>query len=183
MITGGLWGSYYGMNLLCRGQSMAKRKQKPTEHLDPPPREQQAKAEFIRAGMAYRRVPVIVTLASNGTLNQRQFEALSRYRDTAIASERSPVRSNMDFSPRADGNGRPHFGITTDFELSRMERNLGQLADIARAIAVDDITIPEWVEAKIGTIGMRDNEIARIHRAARKIATVEIKMAGEWLAA
>jgi hypothetical protein len=163
---------------------MGKRKRKATparDWLEPVP-EQLDKGTFERAGVAYRRVPVIVTLASNGTLSQRQFDGLSRYRDVAINCERSPLRSGLDFSPRGNERGAV-FALRTNQELSWLEQELRGLLDIARAVAVDDLTLPQWVSHKIGTIGLSDSEVTRVHAAARKIATAEIRMAGEWLAA
>jgi hypothetical protein len=164
---------------------MAKRKKPkaPSRDWQEPTPEQMLKAPFDRAGVAYRRVPVIVTLASNGTLSQRQFDGLSRYRDVAIASERSPLRSGLDFSPRGGNEGPALRALHVSRELAWLEGELRGLLHIARAVAVDDVTIPQWVVSKIGTIGLSDDEITRVHAAARKIATVEIRMAGEWLAA
>ena len=163
---------------------MAKRKAK--KRVDPiditgPTPEQFQQGQFQRAGMAYRRVPVIVTLASTGQLSQRQFDGLNRYRDVAVAADMSPLRSCLDFSPAGTGEGQAPFGIRIHRELSWLERELGQLADIARAVAVDDLSLEQWAGHKLGTIGLTQAEERNIRRAAMQIAALEIKMAGERL--
>ena len=163
---------------------MAKRK--PKKRVDPiqivgPTPEQEGKGDFVRANMAYRRVPVIVTLASEGILSQREYDGLNRYRDVAVAADMSPLRSCLDFSPSGTGEGQAPFGIRINRELGWLEGELGQLLYIARAVAVDDLSIEQWVSSKLGTIGLTQAEERNIRRAATKIATVEIKMAGQWL--
>jgi hypothetical protein len=162
---------------------MAKAKRKkpaPIVIAEPTP-EQQAQGAFARAGMAYRRVPPIVTLASTGALSQRQFHGLSRYRDVAVAADKSPLRSGLDFSPAGSGEGKAPFGIRINRELDWLEGELGQLADIARAVAVDDMTLEQWVSSRLGTIGLTQLEERNVRRAALQIAKLEISMAGERL--
>lgn len=148
-----------------------------------------ATAANDRGGMAYRRIPVIVTLAETGKLSKRQFDGLSRYRDVAVAADRSELRSCIDFSVRGGGEGLPHFGVRLNIELGRLERDLGALFHIARAVAVDDMTLSQWAIKQAGSI-MRSRALgAKIvtwfepRRAAAKIALADIRMAGERLAA
>lgn len=164
---------------------MAKAKRKKPEPIviaEPTP-EQQALGSFVRAGMAYKRVPAIVSLTSAGTLSQRQFDGLNRYRDVAVAADMSPTRSCLDFSSKGGGEGQAPFGIRSHRELGWLELELGALLDIARAVAVDDLSLSQWVSSKLGTIGLTQSEERNIRAAAVKIATVEIRMAGERLAA
>ena len=68
-------------------------------------------------------------------------------------------------------------------ELGWLERELHGLLNIARAVAVEDLTLDQYVSLRLGTIGLTQAEERNIKAGARKIATVEIRMAGEWLAA
>ncbi len=142
-----------------------------------------------RAGLAYRRVPVIATLLTTGKLTQRQYDGLHRYAHIANLADRSELRSCIDFSPKGNGDGLPHFGVRMNIELGRLERALGVLQPLAHAVAVRDVTLAQWAMQRAGSV-MRDKSIgARIitwfepRRSAAKIAMAEIRMAGEWLAA
>lgn len=165
-----------------------KAKPAPLSYAEPTP-EQFAAGTFERAGLKYIRVPVIITLANTGKISQRQFNGLSRYRDVAIAADRSEIRCPMDFSVRGDGGGLPHYGVRMNIELGYLERELGSLADIARAVAVNDMTPSQWAIHKAGSV-MRVREVGRRvltlfepRREAYKIALVDIRFAGERLAA
>ncbi len=165
-----------------------------------PPVEQLDKGEFVqggnlataaneRAGLAYRRTPVIKTLLATGKLSQRQFNGLSRYADIANLADRSELRSCIDFSVRGNGDGFDPFGVRTNIELGRLERALGALQPIAHAVAVRDVTLAQWAIQRAGSV-MRDKSLGqRIvtwfepRRKAANIAMVEIRMAGERLAA
>jgi hypothetical protein len=166
-----------------------RRKRKPvTEYAEPTP-EQLASGVFHRELVTYRRTPVIRTLLTSGKLTQRQFDGLNRYADIANLAERSELRSCIDFSIKGNGDGLPHFGVRMNIELGRLERALGALQPIAHAIAVRDVTLAQWAIQQAGSV-MRDKSIgARIitwfepRRKASKDALVEIRYAGEWLAA
>ena len=169
-----------------------KRKPEPVNYARPTP-EQLSKGEFVSAGMAYRRVPVIVTLADQGKLTQRQFDGLSRYRDVAIADERSLIRDSigkMMDGMIGGGTGGPSLSTTRNaIELGYLERELGALADIARAVAVDDISIAQWAMRKGGSVSRSKGALRGLvvwfepRRKFAEIAMVEIRMAGERLAA
>lgn len=99
--------------------------------------------KYRRAGMAYRRIPYIEQLNEIGKLTEKEFAALSYYADQANLAERSPVKSNLDRSV-GGGNG-PGAAITSAIlETGRIERDLGQLLPLARAIAVDDRSLTDW---------------------------------------
>ena len=136
---------------------MAKRKPKrqpPIEIATPTP-EQEATGTFARTGMHYRRIPVIATMASTGKLTPRQFNGLARYRDVALAEERSLIEDSVGKMMRgALGGGdvglAPNM-IRTAIEMQRLEAALGNLRDIARAVAVDDVSVTQWAATKGGT--------------------------------
>jgi hypothetical protein len=138
---------------------MAKRKKKPAVTIAQPTPEQLDKGVFTvggivgqRAAFTYRRIPVIDTMAQTGKLSPRQHFALARYRDVAIAEERSPMRDSLDKAmqgPKGQGDGTGH--IRTAYELNRLESTLGPLIDVARAIAVDDTTVSQFACNRGGT--------------------------------
>lgn len=99
---------------------------------------------------AYRRLPMIDRLHTARVLNDDEYSALAYYRDQAGLAERSPVRSCIDDSVRG-GNHGPGAAITSAMiETGRMERDMGHLWRIARAIAVDDMSLEDWCVAQHG---------------------------------
>lgn len=143
--------------------------------------------------LAYRRIPVIVTLANTGKISKRQFDGLARYRDVAIADDRSPLPDSVgrmsEPTGHTGGQGIPPALMRNAIELGWLERELGALRGIARAIAVDDMTVAQWAIAQGGSV-MRDKSLGRKiitwfepRRIAANRAMREIRMAGERLAA
>ena len=111
--------------------------------------ERAARNEFVSQGMARKLVPVIDTLRNGGFLSVKEWEALDYYRQQASLADKSPVRSCIDNSPR--GGSGPGVTITSAMiETGRIERDLGQLWDIARAVAVDDVSLAQWCISKHG---------------------------------
>lgn len=108
-----------------------------------PTEAREAHNDFRSAGAAVRVVPVIVRLHEQGVLNDREFEVLAYYRDQASLAEKSPVRSNCDFSVRG-GSGPGVAIMSAQLETWRMERDMGALWSLVRAVAVDDITLEQW---------------------------------------
>ncbi len=123
----------------------AKRKRKAKiDNRIAPTGEQLARAEYHSAGMAYKRIPVIDTMLSRGQLNDKEHLALSYYRDQASLADRSPLKSCIDFSVKG-GEHYPSAAITSALlETARIERDMLSCWCIARAVAVDDISLTEW---------------------------------------
>lgn len=144
-------------------RTKAKRKPKPLVRRDDVTPERAARNDIASAGMAYRIVPVIDTLRAMGRaeeagnvppaqrrgISQTEWEALAYYRDQASLADRSPVRSCCDMSPRG-GNGPGVAILSAMIETGRLERDMGVLADIARAVAVEDRSLTEWCIARHG---------------------------------
>lgn len=173
---------------MAKGRKTRKRAVNP--YMEPTP-EQFDGGTFERAGLAYRRVPVIDTLSQTGKLTARQHQGLARYRDIAIADERSPIRDSLDkaMQGRGGGDGMPPAQLRNAIELGRLERELGSLYDIARAVAVDDVTPSQWAMRQSGSVArMREGPLRKVvtwfepRRKALEIAMMEIQMAGERLA-
>ena len=162
---------------------MAKAKRKkpaPIVIAEPTP-EQQAQGAFHRVGMAYRRIPVIDTMAQCKKLTPRQFNGLARYRDVAIAEERSLIEDSVGKMMRgALGGGdvglAPNM-IRTAAEMQRLETALGNLRDIARAVAVEDVSVTQWAAQKGGT-----TVDGKPKRKWLESGMLEIKIAGDRLA-
>ncbi len=167
----------------------SKAKRRPVAEYAEPTPEQMATGAFHRELVTYRRTPVIKTLHATGKLSARQYAALHRYADIANLADRSELRSCIDFSVKGNGDGANPFGIRTNIELGRLERALGALQPIAHAVAVRDVTLAQWAMQRAGSV-MRDKTLGeRIitwfepRRKAAKVTLIEIRMAGERLAA
>lgn len=111
-----------------------------------PTPEQTRHAEYVRAGVAVRRVPAIDTLRDRQMITQAEHAKLAFYRDQALLAERSPTRSCLDDSvPGGDGTGSMSATVTSAMlTTARIERDLGALRDITRAICVEDMSLTEW---------------------------------------
>ena len=136
----------------------AKRKKKVREQdlrVGPTP-EQGRHAVYVSAGMAHRRVPVIETMHARAMLSDSEYRRLAYYRDQALFAERSPVKSSLNIvigaAPGRPGSERGPSAAVASAQLTagRIERELGSLADIARAVAVDDLSLSQWCVAKHG---------------------------------
>lgn len=173
----------------------ARRKKKPEPiSIIGPTDEQIAAGVFRRANAAYRRVPVIDTLHDAGKLTYAEYAALSFYRDQAIQAEDDTARSSPLDPARIMGGGSG--GSTTPvtllstpalLETARIERDLGSLLDIARAVVVDDMSLTQWCIAKHGGRERYDSKgqfVAMVPRArcsgpdsVMGIALLELKWA------
>lgn len=109
-----------------------------------PTAEREAHNDFRSVGMARKLIPVIDRLREDGRISASEYERLAYYRDQASLADHSPLRSCIDFTPSGGGHG-PGVAITSAMiETGRMERDMGQLWHIARAVAVDDMSLPQW---------------------------------------
>ncbi len=173
----------------------ARTKAKPVETFGEhaPTPEQRAKGLFVqggnlatatneRAGLAYRRKPVIDVLRDEHKLTQRQHDGLARYRVVALAAERSELKSCIDFSVRGNGEDRRHFGLRMNIELGKLETDLRGLLHIARAVAVEDETLSGWAVRQCGGKESVRGVIEPTPPAFNR-AWLDLRMAGEWLAA
>ena len=158
-----------------------------------PTPEQQDKARYESALMAYRRVPVIDTLAGTGIVTPRQFNGLARYRDIGIKCERSEIMDSCQRLLHIAGGGIEGPSISTIRamqELRWLEQELGSLLDIARAVCIEDVSLSQWAIEKGGSVmRTREKDGRKVvtwfepRRKAHDIAKLEIRMAGERLAA
>lgn len=116
--------------------------------------------EFQSMGMANRVVPVIDTLLRSQRITQAEYDALAHYRqqahkaedDIAASSSLDPAKIMGGGTSSPTGGSIPAVLMATPaiLETARLERELGSLLDIARAVAVDDVTLTQWCIAKHG---------------------------------
>lgn len=116
-----------------------------------PTNEAQQHGEFAYFKGRYQRVPEIDRLRARKQLDEREYQALAFYRDQAALAERSPLRSCLDDTQRGGGDIPLGAAITSAIlATARMEREMGSLAPIARAVAVDDKSLTQWCVEKFG---------------------------------
>lgn len=108
----------------------------------------------VSAGMAVKIIPAIDTLKTKGHITQGEYDALKYYREQASLAEQSPTRDSCDFSVRGgEGHGPSVAIISAKVETERLEKLMGGLFPIARAICVDDLSLEQWMKEKYGTVG------------------------------
>lgn len=173
---------------MAKGNRKKKARVRTSLVVEPTP-EQMGKSAFHRVGLAYRKVAVIDLLLEQGKLTNRQHGGLARYRDIANEAERSETSCSLDFSVRGGGEGLPHFGVRMNLELARLQRELGSLRAIVHAITVRDISVSQWAMEQSGSVERQRGIGEKIvrwfepRRKAHEIAMLELRMAGERLAA
>lgn len=158
------------------------RKQRETASENAPTPEQQARAAFVRAGMAYRRIPPIDIMAADGKLSERQHKALARYRDLFIACERSEIRDSCDMTPRGGGDGPGAAYLRARSDLRWLESELGGLRDIAQFVAGQDNSLSQWAMHHYG-VKVREGRAPDATERGLKLSLLDLRMAGERLAA
>lgn len=156
--------------------------------------------EFHRLGIAHRMRPMLDSLApkrengkgGNGTLTQAEYEALAYYRDQASRAEDDWAQESTLAPSRVMGGGGGSFGSKIPvalmatpamLETARIERDLGSLLPIARAIAVDDWSLSRWCIEQHGGRERYDGKgafVAMVPVAEKRVmefARVELRMA------
>lgn len=139
----------------------AKRKRKPEIVREDVTPERAAKNAFTSAGMARRVIPEIVILHQRGILSDNEYASLAYFRDQASLAEHSPIRSCIDFSPKG-GHGPGAAILSAKLETARMERDMGPLSQLVRAVAVDDKSLEQWVADHYASITPKRVSIAAL---------------------
>jgi len=98
-----------------------------------------------------RLIPPIDTLRDAGKLTDDQHRALTYYRDQADMANRSPIKDSLN---KTVGGGS-EFGLSAAvvsalLTVARIEKDMGSVRDIARAIAVDDMSLTAWCVKRHG---------------------------------
>lgn len=155
----------------------AKRKRKAPEIVrDDVTPERAQKNGFTSIGMARRVIPEIVRLHEKGILSDNEFTGLAYYRDQASLAEHSPIRSCIDFSPKG-GHGPGAAILSAKLETARMERNMGELSHLVRAVAVDDKSLEQWVADRHACAPWEEER----ERKLIGIAALELKFAAGYV--
>jgi len=160
----------------------AKRKKPAIDNRIPPTQEQAARGEYTSVGMAYRKTPVIDTMLQRDQITMQEHTALSYYRDQGSVADSSPLKSCIDFSVTGGDMG-PSVAITSALlETARIERDMGQLWPLARAVAVNDVTLAQWCIDQYGGrekyAGGKCIAIVPVNeKYAIAMATMELRMA------
>lgn len=174
------------------GRGRKKVKDKVRLHLIEPTPEQFGSGNFERAGMAYRRTPVIDTLFNGNQLTATEYDALAYYRSQALQAEDDTAEESTLAPSKVmgGGGGVPGSRIPAKLvftpaiaETGRIERDLGSLRQIAHAIAVEDMSLNDWCVAKYGGRERYDGRgrfvaiVPQCERENVEIARLELKMA------
>lgn len=156
-----------------------------------PTEQREAVNDFQSAGAAVRVIPVIDTLLRLQKLTQAEYDALKHYRDQAHRAEDdlaqssplAPERIMGGVSSGSAGGTIPCVLLATPaiIECGRLERELGSLRGLARAVAVDDWTLTRWAISQSGGVEKhragRTVEIAPRDPRAVDVAALELRFA------
>lgn len=161
-----------------------KRKRKVRDISREMPTEERLKGqETRREGMATRLVPVIDTMLKRDQITPQEHLLLSYYRSQALLADRSEVKSCLDFSVKGGDIGPPAAITSAILETARIERDLGSLRELARAVAVEDKSITQWCIEQFGGRERYDGNgkfiaIVPVGETKRvQMATMELRMA------
>lgn len=142
------------------------------------------RAKGERMAKVRRLVPPIDTLLANGKITEEEHRALTYYRDQADMANRSPLKDSLNKTVTgADGQGLSAAVTSAILETGRLERDMGQLSGIARAVAVDDLSIAQWCIRKHGGRERHDGKgkfvcVVPVREVENvKIALMEVRMA------
>ena len=143
--------------------------------------------ETFRARNAKARwmVPPIDALRNAGKLTDERHAMLAWYAEQVAIGERSPIRDSLN-QERYGGDAEPSAAIVSALmNVGRIERDLGSLLDIARAVAVDEWTVCRWCIEKHGGRPRYNDKgqfVCMVPNAERKvtaIALMELNMAAD----
>ena len=105
--------------------------------------------EALRTGQermtkARRLKPPIDVLRDTHKLDERRHAMLAWYAEQVAIGERSPLKDSLN-QDRYGGDAEPSAAIVSALlNVARIERDLGSLLPIARAVAVDEIDLIAW---------------------------------------
>ncbi|HEX8418526.1 MAG TPA: hypothetical protein VF638_00780 [Sphingomonas sp.] len=103
-----------------------------------------------RMAKARRCRPPIDVLFEVGSLTEDEHIALSYYGDQCRMARRSPLKDSLNQERGSGGLGLPAAVVSALLAEARIDRDLGQLRDIAHAVAVDEVSLPQWCIQKHG---------------------------------
>lgn len=142
------------------GGSVMARKARKQKQVDidppvPPTPEQMERGVYIeeretKAGQVgkprYKRVRMLECLFADGVFTPSEFVGLHRYRLYADMADKSPLRDSLDRHMPQGGSGEiPPYILDAKFRTGAVEKALGRLCDMTRAIIVNDLSVVDWV--------------------------------------
>lgn len=142
----------------------------------------------ISLGKAYRKHRMLEKLARQGLFSEAEAKALRHYQHHADTAERSPVRDSLNKQRGGSGTGPTVEYLNACRVRDDCERAAGQLADILRAVIIDDLSLSDWAIQRFGGVdkfyvrkGPKNTTIKvheiRAKEEALKQAKVDIRMA------
>ena len=98
-------------------------------------------------------------------------------------ASKSPIKDSLNKTIGTGGQGLSAAVVSAMLATARIERDMGQLSDIARAVAVEDLTIAQWCRRKHGERERYDGKgrfvcmVPRREVEVTRIAIMELRMA------
>lgn len=131
-------------------------------------------------GTAYRKRPMIDILHERNILDQSQYKALKHYRHHADLADKSPIRDSLtNWMPKATGGNGPGIELLNAVRVTQdCENAAGQLADILRAVVVNDMSLSRWAMHRHGTVEL---EYWRSDKNGKRIKVKELRARKEAL--
>jgi len=135
----------------------------------------------VAIGKAYRRKPMIEILLIASVLNRDEYKALKHYRHHADLADRSPIRDSLCLQRGGRGSGPTISTLNAVRIVTDCERAAGSLADILRAIVVNDWSLAQWAMHRGGSIEVDRKRGVCIepHKDYLILAKYEIKFAAQ----
>lgn len=139
----------------------------------------------ITIGKAYRRRPMIDVLYDQSLFSDREYKALQHYRHHADLVDRSLVRDSLCFQRGGSGAGPTITTLNAIRLVTDVERAVGSLLDILRAVVVYDKSLSQWAIERMGgkeQCRKRKGKVVCAIEPSQKalaIAKLEIRIAAE----
>jgi hypothetical protein len=149
--------------------------------------EQRRGGGTVTIGKAYRRRRMIDVLFDAKVLSLEEHKALHVYRHNADLADRSPLRDSIATLMMVRGSGDPPSVVILNAIRSRddCERAAGSLRGILRAVAIDDVSLPQWVASQGFARERRRERNGRVDtwleadQAKVKLAKIDIRVAAQ----
>jgi hypothetical protein len=140
----------------------------------------------IVLGKAFRRKPMIDVLYGQGLFSSDEYKALKHYRHHADLADRSPLKDSLANLMRissGSGNGPTVTMLNAIRVRDDIERAVGSLVDILRAVVVDDMSLSQWCISRGNSAekcrARKKGRVCAIeaNEGALRIAQLEMKIA------
>lgn len=107
----------------------------------------------VTIGSAYRKQPMIDTLAAQGVFSDAEHKALKHYRHHADIADRSLLRDSLNRTRSGGAGDGPTRTLLNAIEVTSLcEAAAGSLAPILRAVVVYDWSLSEWAMHRHGSL-------------------------------